>query len=263
MPPSPPPGICTNECNQQPTANDPQGIIRVGYCNDGGAGDDNALAKLCDFGSDCDDCGVRVFCLNCPPECSALALARPSQGCMESMWDDGKCDPQCNNPECGFNDCSPAQTAVQCVAAQQAEGLDTSTSPANATVGLHLNFAKPRINLNVEMNSMIYTAEISYRLSWADARLPTSPCFAVIDHILTRRVGDSEGQRGYFWVPDPFVENAVGESNAARGTSLVTGSPQAAFNATTTRTQDFEQGFTFFYCECAQRRVAIPEAALR
>ena len=163
------------------------------------------------------------------------------------MWDDGKCDPECNNVACGFNDCSAAQTATQCVSAQQADGLDTATPPADATVAMNLQFAKPRLALDENINQMVYSAEISYSLSWADSRLPSSPCFDVIEFILSRRVGEPEGQRGVFWVPDPFAENGIGDANRDRGTSLVTASRQAALNATTTRKQEFEQEFQFLF----------------
>ena len=61
-PPAPPPGLCTDTCNSQ------GGV--VGECNDGGEGD---LYKevACDFGTDCADCGVRIYCVDCPQACAA------------------------------------------------------------------------------------------------------------------------------------------------------------------------------------------------
>ena len=50
------------------------------------------MSSLCDFGTDCDDCGVRIFCTSCPEQCQALALTDPENACMESMWNDGTCD---------------------------------------------------------------------------------------------------------------------------------------------------------------------------
>jgi hypothetical protein len=174
-------------------------------------------------------------------------MARPAQGCLESMWDDGKCDPECNNVACGFNDCSPAQTAAQCVVAQQAEGLDTSTPPTNASVSMHLQFDKPRLALDKDLNQMVYSAEITYTLSWSDSRLPPSPCFDVIDFILSRRVGEPKGQRGVFWVPDPLAVNGIRDANIDRDTSIVTSTRQAVFNSTSTRKQEFEQQFQFLF----------------
>ena len=63
-----------------PPLTDAQGIVRVGSCNDGGKGDANPLAQLCDLGTDCDDCGVRLFCESCPPACHARNMQRPAEG---------------------------------------------------------------------------------------------------------------------------------------------------------------------------------------
>ena len=64
-PPSPPPGVCTDTCNTR------GGI--VGECNDGGPGDLKKNVN-CDYGTDCSDCGVRIFCVDCSEECQALAV---------------------------------------------------------------------------------------------------------------------------------------------------------------------------------------------
>ena len=74
---------------------------------------------------------------------------------MEAMWDDGKCNPQCNNVACDFNDCSSGQVAGQCVADQEKEGLDTASPPAEAAVRLHLDLAKPRLAINKDINQSV------------------------------------------------------------------------------------------------------------
>ena len=82
-PPAPPPGLCTDTCN------DLGGI--VGECNDGGPGD-TFKNVACDYGTDCTDCGVRIFCVDCPEACQAKAVEDPAGACMQAMWNDQTCD---------------------------------------------------------------------------------------------------------------------------------------------------------------------------
>ena len=82
-PPAPPPGLCTDTCNEL------GGI--VGECNDGGPGD-TLKNVACDYGTDCTDCGVRIFCVDCPEACQKKAVEDPANACMQAMWNDGTCD---------------------------------------------------------------------------------------------------------------------------------------------------------------------------
>ena len=100
-PPSPPPGVCVDTCNSP-------GPGAKGPCDDGGPG---SVSSLCEFGTDCDDCGVRIFCTSCPERCQALALTDPENACMESMWNDGTCDAECNNAECDHS--APQPLAIR------------------------------------------------------------------------------------------------------------------------------------------------------
>ena len=45
----------------------------MGECNDGGPGDLKKNVN-CDYGTDCSDCGVRIFCVDCSEECQARAV---------------------------------------------------------------------------------------------------------------------------------------------------------------------------------------------
>ena len=86
---------------------------------------------LCSTGSDCADCGVRTFCVDCPAECQAnnLDLHDSSLACMTDQWDNGVCDSTCNNIACGYNDCSQTQIQVACLADLQASTTDYTTPP--------------------------------------------------------------------------------------------------------------------------------------
>ena len=149
--------MCSNSCNLGDPTNDPQGVTRPGVCNDGGPGDPFPIAQLCEPGTDCQDCGVRIFCLDCPPACHERNMQRPNEGCMESQWNDGKCDASCNNPECEFNDCTLSQIASVCVQAHVDEGLDYSGAPADPRVTVILDMEAPRLAIDSVTNQMIYT----------------------------------------------------------------------------------------------------------
>ena len=113
-PPSPPPGICENTC---PT-------------NQAGVCDDVSVGGTCPLGTDCADCGVRIFCEGCPAACQEANLAGALESaCMQAFWSDGKCDPQCNNLACGYNDCTNAQATEKCISEQERNGVDLSTPP--------------------------------------------------------------------------------------------------------------------------------------
>ena len=120
---------------------------------------------------------MRIFCISCPPACHMRNMQRPAEACMEAMWNDGRCDPNCNSIECDFNDCSPAQTASQCVHAQVEMGLDLSTAPDDSSVAMSLVLSAPSIGMSASLNKMVYKSTISYQVtsrglepSWAQAR---------------------------------------------------------------------------------------------
>ena len=48
----------------------------------------------CAFGTDCADCGVRIYCVDCPQACQDqnLELTNASNACLQSMWSDSWSD---------------------------------------------------------------------------------------------------------------------------------------------------------------------------
>ena len=128
-PPSPPPGICSDACT----------LGREGVCNDGGKSDPNPGLKLCPFGTDCTDCGVRTYCSSCPAECQAANLAllklgssQHALGCDTDKYGDGICDPECNTRECAYDngDCSAAQIESKCRTDMATSSSDYTSNPA-------------------------------------------------------------------------------------------------------------------------------------
>ena len=62
-PPSPPPMLCKNTCDN-PFGNGGPKFIGNGHCQDGHA---DAEGAQCDLGTDCDDCGPRYYLPPSPP----------------------------------------------------------------------------------------------------------------------------------------------------------------------------------------------------
>ena len=173
-----------------------------GECNDGGPGTD-LLVNGCAIGSDCDDCGVRIFCVDCPPACTARAirmfeLDRPLEACMQNSWNDGVCDLGCNNLACLHNDCTSQQIISKCIEDQELSGVGYSERPVDHLVGdgvraedvlvpanLQLDLSPARLEIRMEINEMVLSQEVYFLLQWQDPRLKESPCRQVLPELLS------------------------------------------------------------------------------
>jgi hypothetical protein len=216
---------------------------------------------VCDVGTDCEDCGIRDYCYECPAACQERNAQTPEQACMQSMWNDGACDTNCANAECGFNDCSRAQIATACMATQAAAGLDYASAPLvppRASVALRIS--EPNLRVDPDLNTMLYALGVEATLEWDDARLRGSPCHDVLPHMLTTlAAGEALGYGGAFWFPEAKFGNAIRESDGSPATAVELGgllSPNTgampalladgAVRSTQTRALQLEQAhFTF------------------
>ena len=214
-PPAAPPGLCSNTCDTSGSGGTP------GVCNDGVSPDPFPFRQLCPFGSDCNDCGSRDFCVTCSLECqrrnNALTDRNRQNGCMESMYADAVCDPNCNNRECGYDAgaCTQSQIRPVCMAEQDLGRIDYSTKPEalgllvgasdgsfgflNSTlspgtsthvmglvpVALSLDLSPIRLVLQNDFNENYIFAEMTYTLQWADPRLARSPCAGALSGMLS------------------------------------------------------------------------------
>ena len=224
-PPSPPPGVCEDTCNAN-------GGIE-GECNDGGPGD---LKKnvACEYGTDCSDCGVRIFCVECSEECQAqavmwLGLKEPEKACMHEQWGDGICDSSCNNLVCDHNDCSAKQITEKCVYDQDQTGIAFTSPPESpyevqsavvdsdngygydlVPINLQLDLSPARLEIDMNINEMVLTNEIKFVMQWQDKRMALSPCKRVLGNMLSmsRDEAKSDIQRAAkteykirYWIP--------------------------------------------------------------
>jgi hypothetical protein len=185
----------------------------------------------------------REFCKDCPPKCLAKAIEDPANGCLQDMWNNQFCDPQCNVLECDHNDCTPGQIASKCVDRTIIEGIDLSVPPgvaaalaqhgshrrmsevkasnksATATaVALQLQFDPAFLMINEDINAMVNTQAFYYELQWEDPRLVGTPCQQVVDSLLSlsreESVSDKarDDKRLYkkiFWRPSLTVIDAL------------------------------------------------------
>ena len=103
LPPSlPPPPALPGRCDNTCTSDDgsfqqPAGYYSDGRCSDGGPGSEyESWLRVCDLGTDCDDCGVRVY----PPSPPSAPPQSP-----------GMCDNTCI--KCDFLGCSGLASQTQ------------------------------------------------------------------------------------------------------------------------------------------------------
>ena len=202
VPPPASPGVCTNTCRSN--------VQEVkGVCNDGAPNKDGSIntnAVACTIGTDCDDCGVRTMCLNCPKTCQERnnRLSDASRACFSHNIDNGVCDIGCNVLECGYDittggkqACTTAQVEEVCLAAQDAGAVDYTTIPltgrgstvagalrvcntsnasdacvvaavARVPVSLELNLKPAQLQLHPDFNQLYVLQEMDYNLSWRD-----------------------------------------------------------------------------------------------
>lgn len=194
---------------------DPPTIERIGRCNDGGPGDLSPIARICALGTDCADCGIRDFCYHCPEACKERNEQVPNEACMESMWNDGVCDAECQNSACDFNDCSVTQIIERCMEVQAASGIDY-TSNRGLSTEIVLRVYNPSLYIDENINTEVYALNIEFQLTWADPLLFSSPCHEVLPALLTTREGRSNPNRDAFWVPDIAVPQERDRDRAQR-----------------------------------------------
>jgi hypothetical protein len=184
------------------------------------------------LGTDCADCGIRDFCYHCPEACKERNEQVPNEACMESMWNDGVCDAECQNSACDFNDCSVTQIIERCMEVQAASGIDY-TSNRGLSTEIVLRVYNPSLYIDENINTEVYALNIEFQLTWADPLLFSSPCHEVLPALrhersgsnlslsvlavqpahlttdpvptVTTREGRSNPNRDAFWVPDIAV----------------------------------------------------------
>lgn len=210
----------------------------TGVCNDGAPNPDGSIntnAVACTIGTDCQDCGVRSLCLNCPTTCQERnnQLGDMSKACFAHNIDNGLCDAGCNVLECGYDvttlgkqACTTTQIENSCLKGQDSSAADYTTAPltgygssvneamaaykttnasddrvvaavARVPVALQLSLEAARLQLHPDFNEIYVLQEMDYNLTWRDHRLATSPCAGALPTILSlsREAGASETER--------------------------------------------------------------------
>jgi len=220
--------MCKDTCNDS-------GRGQKGICDDGS--DDNGLDPnvidrsrvKCDLGTDCSDCGIRLFCISCPSQCYTQALTRddPDGSCFEHMYSSDICWPQCNTAECGHKSCTTEAAVQVCREEEDRLQNDYASSPVELPE-VHIFkgdsetanfFGQFKIKTNTERGSgVLVSFNLDYKLEWNDTRLATSPCRLVVDTMLSS-IGSSDSKyTDTYWRPtlevstpieSPTVDNMV------------------------------------------------------
>jgi hypothetical protein len=166
---------------------------------------------------------------------------------MQHMWNDGICDPECNNLACDHNDCTAQQIIDKCIDEQDRTGIGFSGPPSDSLVPMNMQLdlaqvastwnmraslppailgfqaspilcSQARLEIRTEINEMVLQQEIIFVLQWQDSRLKLSPCKAVLTDLLSmsREAANSDLQRNIkaayqarFWLPKVQATNLV------------------------------------------------------
>jgi hypothetical protein len=131
------------------------------------------------------------------------------------MWNDGICDPNCQNLECEFNDCSISQVLDSCVAAQQSSGVDYTSPASDADLSFTAHFERPFFFIDPNLDMMVYSATLDFTLTWSDSRMANAPCHDVLPSLLSATEGVASRYRNEFWVPSVYVHRQKEPDRAA------------------------------------------------
>jgi len=255
VPPFAPPALCVNTCNEKLPGS-------RGKCDDGAMTEvaiADALAQIrasrnptqrvdpfagttdrtsqvkCDLGTDCDDCGLRSMCTSCPSACSALALnsvegnTYEKEACLEFMYMDAQCWPQCNTAECGHHHCTSQAAILACLTLELKQGRVYSSMPSDpfAPTGQE---SKPLVTASFDIGEFRIGVDrlkgagvqidfnLKYNLSWRDDRMANSPCRVVLPAMLSSKGSEPSQHLATYWRP----KLAIGtETEPARARSTM------------------------------------------
>eukprot|EP00900_Chrysochromulina_parva_P022195 jgi/Chrpa1/4609/Chrysochromulina_OHIO_Genome00018962-RA len=142
------------------------------------------------------------YCTSCLSECSAKAE------CLEFMYKDTTCWPQCNNAECQQNACTTEQAVSECLKNQIAQGIDYISKPGSSGTGSgplvtgSFTLGEFRISVDKVKGAGVQIEFIlTYSLTWNDTRLLTSPCRKVLDTMLSSVASTESEHAKRFWRP--------------------------------------------------------------
>ena len=230
--PSPqPPGLCAQTCYH------PAGD---GVCDDGGPGSEH---NACALGTDCADCGVRLFD-SCAVGCVADTLADEPP-----MRENRICDDACNRVRCNYdnNACNIREVISTCVPL-----ISTSlSSPPRTTTAdewshndmgtrrlssfsAEVHISSVDINVDAVTGTTVVVADVVVESSWIDARIvdpdANACCRAdVMNNLINLNkfearvaasLAESENHLQNFWMPSLAMQEE--ESSTLRSREYAT-----------------------------------------
>ena len=232
--PSPqPPGLCAQTCVHPTATGD-------GVCDDGGPGSEH---NACALGTDCADCGVRLFD-SCAVGCVADTLADEPP-----MRENRICDDACNRVRCNYdnNACNIREVISTCVPL-----ISTSlSSPPRTTTAdewshndmgtrrlssfsAEVHISSVDINVDAVTGTTVVVADVVVESSWIDARIvdpdANACCRAdVMNNLINLNkfearvaasLAESENHLQNFWMPSLAMQEE--ESSTLRSREYAT-----------------------------------------
>ena len=168
--------------------------------------------------------------------CYQRAIEDPRSACLQSMRNNGVCDPQCNNADCGHDgyvsdptdsageampDCSARQVADRCSQLMQADQTRDFTRPVAARFPVGISFDVRNLRLKpAQDGTMVASSTISVTLQWKDERLFSTECLAVLPYVMSllehqateeRRTQVSNYARSLLFLPRIMIDHALSE----------------------------------------------------
>jgi hypothetical protein len=180
-------------------------------------------AGECSMGTDCEDCGgARMLCVSCPDDCKRVNteawLLQTGDYCLENMYADSLCSPQCNRWECGYRGCTYEQKLAGCVpfhrekieyyrivpSTADSEGLvyASNSTMARAPVQMMLSHMEPPV-ISVSGVHLDFTVS----MKWRDSRLREAACKYALDDAFG--VSDKTTNAERIAIQERFDENLV------------------------------------------------------
>ena len=170
----------------------------------------------CLIGTDCSDCSPLSLCEagDCSNACRERGLRLGANSyCLSTYLNDGLCNAQCNNFECGHDlgDCSFGEIFEQCRLGHGVGWAHIKSVPGNrsstqltlgsnrttATAAMQVHFVdfKP-ITFTLNSDTAVWSIgiESSVTMRWSDSRLNTVACRDILPDLLSLKHGETTTQ---------------------------------------------------------------------
>jgi len=151
------------------------------------------------------------------------------EACLEFMYMDAGCWPQCNTAECGHRHCTSQAAILACLTLEDQQGRVYSSMPSDPFAQTGQD-SKPLVTASFDIGELRIGVDrlkgagvqidfnLKYNLSWRDDRMANSPCRAVLPAMLSSKGSEPSQHLATYWRP----KLAIGtETEPARARSTM------------------------------------------